>query len=204
MNIQHKTEHILCSNIVKLDTLPETRESVDVVSLDFSSAFFWQKGIFASVNDAGLFKRYCLAHFTSDHYYWTKSIQNLPELITIFLEITHREFFANRAELNIQERIEFNMQVNIKIINFLLDSGRYGSCSINCFSSVDRATTTLAALKVQNWKNRGIKVERRHVAKLLTKTFTPGFLLFNRNIHPERTQLTQRVIRLNYPLPPST
>ena len=173
-----------------LDHFGKTTEFVDVITIDCISTFIWQTGD-VDLSHARDFKKACFEHFTGPYYYWSKKIGNQWN---VFLEDTikniHEFSYNKKSTLSITERRAFIQQMNCQIIDNLLSSKRYGSCNISCFSSVDRAPTMIAQLRLYTWIQDKKEINPIRKIKIIKMVFTPALILFNRNVHKERTNLT--------------
>ncbi len=166
-----------------LENLGLLVNSLNIVSLDKDSDFYWQKGQeFSNPLDTISFKMSFLERLTdpSGNYYWPQNLDlNIwnNQLLKILNEV-HQDFFWNQHTLTLAERQDFIELSYCAIINALIETVRPTSMNIACRQSMDRGPSLMTL-----WLLQQKQIEGSHIAAML---LAPPLIIHQRTIHPPR------------------
>lgn len=155
--------------------------TIEVVTLDKNSPFYWQEGDFPESADA--FKELFIMHMSGSDFYWSTPIELKP-----ILEKVHLRYFQEKPKLSQKEREDFIELAYLEILDDLVASLNPESMNITCKQAMDRAPS-LAVL----WQCKLGLANKKEVAALL---LAPPLLVHNRPTH--RSRLTRFTSALQY------
>ena len=200
------TESNLTGVIEELDR--SLANSIDVVSLDTTSEFYWQNPEVYGHLDNDEFKEAFLAHmFQEDKtvmdeikqipikingsYYWSKKIKDRDawkERCKHIINVLHWSFFNGLDKLQNIEKWVLIQLVHSAIIFELIEILEPRNCNLSCFSSIDRAEMMLALIKMYHTNQMRKEWTAKRLIKICNILFSPAINILNRPTHFERVR----------------
>jgi hypothetical protein len=184
-------------------------DTIDVVSFDVNSDFFWQPQQFEHLSESQKFKNAFLEHMLREDncaaegpkiisedtvapYYWSKKIDRewLKTECKKIIDLTHFCYADSSPRLEIFRRLGSQIIFICQMIKSLVKHLKSRSFNISCLSSIDRAELMQLCLKFyHDGGNDSKEFNIKRLLKYMTLFFGPGVIYLNRLPHTERFEV---------------
>ncbi len=159
--------------------------TLNVVSLDRNSRFYFQSGPYFNQSQAENFKAEFKTHLRNDRsFYWSSELdqQTWPAELDTMIEEIHATYFQSAEQLSHEQRQAFIEFTYCTIIDTLIAKLEPDSCNFSCKSCIDRGGLTNAIMYMYYLiKKQGV-IQPEQFNYLLYLTFLPALLVGNRQI----------------------
>lgn len=190
-----------CQALEALEKHPEVGDVIQVMTLDKTSNFYWQKAEFSqSTQQAGEFKQVFLTHLFDDSakgtYKWPCQIETKDwhSSCQAILDKVHDFYFDHQPIFSKQEREIFIELTYLHLIEEVLQRYQPTYCNISCKHSVDRGPSILAIFYAYQRLKEGHWIQEDN-KMLLTILLAPPLISHQRSPHTYRIQRFQQTFK---------
>lgn len=190
--------------IEDLEDDPLVKKSFAIITLPKQKAsnFYFQKGEYADLNDAFQFKQafFTVLFIRDGDFYWSKKLEigKWRKEVLAIINAVHKDFFAKREELTVQERLDFIEIAYIKIIEAAINQLNPDVLNVTCKQSVDRGPSIYALLYMYDRLKAGSSLEEEYQT-LYCLYFSPPIAFHNRPGHDYRVERFQTALNRMIP-----
>lgn len=185
--------------IVALEELPQLANRFSFASFDKDTDFYYQRGIFAELNDSKQFINLFLERLASnsDGFRWPPNLdqQAWHARYTKIVHELYTNLFGVQPTLNVQERQAIIDIAYSRIISALLEEIQPDTCNLTCFRTVDRAATALAIFLFDRDYTENKQISNRLALNLISLIVNQPLLLQNRQGHSYRIERVSNALR---------
>lgn len=170
-----------------------------IATLDKDTAFYYQKGEFASLDDSKLFLKTFLERLASgkNGYRWPSHLNQKAwnrQCACIVTEL-HTKLFGSQVKLNVEERQTFIELSYSRLIRALLEEIQPESCNLTCHYTIDRGTSTAAIFLCDLLCTEKKCIPNQLALKLIALMINQPILFQNRPAHSYRVERVTNALR---------
>ncbi len=190
----------ISEELVNLSESEEYKEVFNLIIIDRTTDFYFQKNEWEEKNDAIEFKKNLMKNIfeNNTNFYWPTELleQDWVNKITDIIENVHSKYFQNHLTLTKAERGAFIEIVNAEMIIAACEFFKPDFVNMTCEYTMDRGPSQFAFLYLYDIMQKSGQLTTEEKRDFITLFFVPPMIAHNRTSHDYRVNRLSETIEV--------